>query len=97
MVTVVVVVALAAFALFELNAARAAYKKLNVLNEYTQFLLFHPEVYANHREKFIAFVSETRGAGVSQQAMATYQSVENMAGEVHEATLLANVMSRRED
>ncbi|MBI3807280.1 MAG: hypothetical protein HY281_07165 [Nitrospirae bacterium] len=86
----------AAVALFEFNAARQAYRKLNALNEYVQFLLFQPKVYKDHQEKFLLFVSQNRKKDVSDQAMASYQAIEQMVHALQDEILLANVKSRSE-
>ena len=85
---------LAAAALLELNAARSAYRKLNAVNEYVQFLFFQPKVYNDHREKFLSFVCQSGEGDVSDQAMASYQAVDDMALALEDKILLANVISR---
>ena len=81
-------------ALWQFSAARSAYRKLNTLNEYVQFLLFQPEVYNDHREKFLGLVAEKSTASVSDQAMASFEAIENMAIQLEDKILLANVSSR---
>lgn len=86
--------AFALIAFFQFFAATSAYKKLNTLNEYVQFLLFHPEVYNNHREKFLRFVADKSTASSSDQTMASYQMIEDIAIQLQASILLANVASR---
>jgi hypothetical protein len=81
-------------AFLQFTAAKSAYQKLNVLNEYIQFLLFQPKVYNDHRDKFLGFVAQRASASVSDQAMASYQAVENMAAQLYDHVLLANVKMR---
>ena len=81
-------------AFWQFSASRAAYRKLNTLNEYIQFLLFQPKVYNDHREKFLKFVAEKSTASVSDQAMASYEAIENMAIQLEDKILVANVASR---
>lgn len=80
----------------QFSAAKSAYQKLNILNEYLQFLLFQPKVYSDHREKFLGFVAEKASASVSDQAMASYQAIENMAAQIYGSVLIANVQSRNQ-
>jgi len=81
-------------AFWQFSATRSAYRKLNTLNEYVQFLLFQPNVYNDHSEKFLGFVAEKSNASVSNQAMASYQVIENMAIQLGDHILVANVASR---
>lgn len=81
-------------AFWQFSAARSAYRKLNTLNEYVQFLLFQPKVYNDHREKFLGFVAEKSMTSVSDQAMASYQAIEKMAIQLEDKMLMANVASR---
>jgi len=90
----ILVVILAVVATWQFSASRATYRKLNTLNEYVQFLLFHPQVYEDHRAKFLSFVSETSTMNVSDQAMASYRAIEDMAVELEDKILLSNVKSR---
>jgi hypothetical protein len=66
-------------AIQQFSASRSAYRKLNTLNEYVQFLLFHPEVYDDHRKKFLTFVSENSGRSIPGQAMASYRAIDDVA------------------
>lgn len=84
----------AMIAFLQFTAAKSAYRKLNILNEYVQFLLFQPKVYSDHREKFLGFVAEESIASVSDHAMASYQAIENMATQLYDRVLTANVLSR---
>lgn len=84
----------AVFALFELSAAKSSYRKLNDLNEYVQYLLFHPQVYGDHREKFLSYVAQLGEADVTQRAMASSRAVEYMAIGLADKILLPNILSR---
>lgn len=86
--------AFALVAISQFSAARSTYRKLNTLNEYIQFLFFQPKVYDDHRAKFLGFVAEKYNASVSDQAMASYQAIENIAIELENKILVANVASR---
>lgn len=90
----ILVVILAIAAIWQFSASRAAYRKLNTLNEYVQFLLFHPQVYEDHRAKFLSFVSENSNMSVSDQAMASYRAIEDIAVKLEDKILLSNVKSR---
>ena len=90
----ILVAVLLIVAIQQFSASRSAYRKLNTLNEYVQFLLFHPEVYEDHRKKFLAFVSENSGRSMQDQAMASYRTIEDVAAKLEEAIVLANVKSR---
>ena len=81
-------------ALWQISAARSAYRKLNTLNEYIQFILFQPKVYNDHREKFLGFVAESCTASPPDQAMASYQAIEDMAINLEDKIFVANVVSR---
>ncbi len=94
--TWVVVGILAVVVLFEIFALKSAYRKLNSLNEYVQFLLFQPEIYKDHREKFLSLVSQNSKADFSNQAMASYQAIENMALGLKDKILLSNMKNRSE-
>lgn len=85
---------LAIVALLQFTAAKSACLKLNTLNEYVQFLLFQPEVYNDHRDKFLGFVAQQSSAAVADQAMASYQAIENMAAQLFDDALLANIKMR---
>lgn len=86
---------LAIIAILQFLASRAAYRKLNTLNEYVQFLLFHPQVYEDHRAKFLSFVSKNSNMSISDQTMASYRAIEDMAVKLEDKILLSNVISRR--
>ena len=89
------VAVLLAFSIFQFSAARRAYWKLNALNEYVQFLIFQPQVYEDHRKKFLAFVSQNTSSSISDQAMASYQAIDDMAAKLENTdALLSNVKSR---
>lgn len=90
----ILVVVLAIIAIFEFLASRGAYRKLNALNEYTQFLLFHPEVYKDHKTKFLPILVNNSDLKVNEQAMASYNFIENMAVTLCEHIFLANVVTR---
>jgi hypothetical protein len=91
----VIAAVLFAIAAFELMAARRAYKKLNSLSEYIQFLIFQPKVYEDHRKKFLDFVSKNQNLSISDQASAAYRSIDEMAAKMEETNaILANVKSR---
>lgn len=89
-----VLVVLAVIAIWQLITIRSAYRKLSTLNEYVQFLLFNPQIYEDHREKFLVFVSENSGMSISNQAMASYRAIVDMAAKLEDKILLANVKSR---
>ena len=74
--------------------ARRFAHKLNILNEYTQFLLFHPKVYEDHRKKFGNFLKSLEDKDPTNQAMMSYQVTEWMALQLGDKILLANVVKR---
>jgi hypothetical protein len=90
----ILVVVLAIVAIWQFSASRAAYRKLNTLNEYVQFLFFHSQVYEDHRAKFLSFVSENSNMSVSDQAMASYRAIEDIAVKLGGEVLISNVKSR---
>ncbi len=79
----ILVAVLLLFAIQQFSASRSAYRKLNALNEYVQFLIFHPEVYEDHKKKFLAFASENSGASVINQAMTSYRAIEDIATKLY--------------
>lgn len=91
---IILVAVLLIVAIWQFSASRRTYRKLNTLNEYIQFLLLHLEVYEDHRAKFFAFVSEHSKLNISDQAMASYRAIEDMAIKLEGEILLANVASR---
>lgn len=90
----VLVTLLAVVAFWQFSASRSAYRKLNTLNEYVQFLLFQPEVYEDNRQKFLTFVSQNSSRSIADQAMASYQAIESVALQLEDKILLANVKMR---
>ena len=56
MVAIVIVLALAAVNLFFLY--RHSMRDSLAINEYVQFLLLHPDIYADHRGKFEAYLQQ---------------------------------------
>jgi len=90
----VLVTLLVVVAFWQFSASRSAYRKLNTLNEYVQFLLFQPQVYEDHRQKLLTFASQNSSRSVTDQAMASYQAIENMALQLEGKILLANVKMR---
>lgn len=90
----VLITLLAVVAFWQFSASRSAYRKLNTLNEYVQFLLFQPLVYEDHRQKLLTFVSQNSSRSVTDQAMASYQAIENIALQLEGEILLANVKCR---
>ena len=84
----------ALLALLQFTAAKRAYRKLNILNEYVQFIFFQSKVYNDHRDKFLGFVAENSSSSVTDQAMSSYQAIENMAIQLHDEIIVANVESR---
>jgi hypothetical protein len=90
-----ILVALAVLAcLFELKAYKLALKKQNLLNEYTQFLLFNPEVYKDHRFKFRAFLESIGDKNAVEKAMISFQMIEGMAEQLEKDIVIANAMIR---
>ncbi len=80
--------------IWQILLARRFAKKLNVLNEYTQFLLFHPKVYADHRAKFGNFLKSIVDKDPTNRAMISYQVIERMALQLGDTILLPNVVKR---
>lgn len=80
--------------IWQMSATKRLARKLNSLNEYTQFLLFHPNVYADHRSKFGNFLKSINGKDAANQAMLSYQVIEEMAVQGDGTFLLANAIKR---
>ena len=80
--------------IWQTMATRRLAKKLNILNEYTQFLLFHPKVYADHRLKYGGFLKSIGNQDVTNQATLSYRAIEDMAIQGEGAFLLANAHKR---
>lgn len=79
-------------------AQRKAYKMalndLNSLNEYTQFLLFHPQVYADHRLKFRTYLESIKDVDTASNAIFSYKVIEGMAKQGESKIILANTIMR---
>lgn len=80
--------------IWQTMATRRLAKKLNILSEYTQFLLFHPKVYADHRQKYGVFLKSIGDKDVVNQAMLSYQMIENIAIQCTDSITLANAIKR---
>ncbi len=80
--------------IWQTMATRRLAKKLNILNEYTQFLLFHPKVYADHRLKYGAFLKSIGDKDVVNQAMLSYRIIEDIAVQGADSFPLANTIKR---
>lgn len=66
------------------------------INEYTQFLLLHPDVYANHREKFEAYLLTTSGKTSARRSVDALKAISRMAqdGRDKNNLIFANVSAR---
>lgn len=91
---VFLVIASNVMALSWFRAAKSANEKVSVMGEYVQFLFFQEKVYSDHRQKFLAFVAESRESDPVAHAISTGSSIEVMAQSLGDKTLLSNVLSR---
>jgi hypothetical protein len=91
MVAIVIVLALAAANLFFLY--RRSLRESIAVNEYLQFLLLNPEVFADHRGKFEAYLLTTGDKTSDARSADAMKTVISMARKVP-SILLANVGSR---
>lgn len=66
----------------------------NSMAEYVQFLFFHPEVYRNHRKKFIAFLKDQTETDLTRLAMVSYEALDQIAQTVRGEISQANVLVR---
>lgn len=90
----IIAVILLLLLIWQASATKRLAQKLNSLNEYTQFLLFYPNVYTDHRSKFGDFLKSIKGKDASDQAMLSYQVIEEMAIQGEGTFLLANAIKR---
>lgn len=79
-----------------LSYGKYAANRKNFLAEYVQFLMFHPEVYRDHRAKFLAFLKDQTERHPTRLAMISYNALEKMAGALRGDLLLANVAVRND-
>src|SRR5262245_30761046 len=84
------------FVLWQAFVIKTQYRKLNSLNEYTQFLLFNPEVYRDHRSKFFDFLRSVENQNSTSKAMMSYQVIEDIATKLNQSILLANTVKRED-
>jgi hypothetical protein len=91
MVAIVIVLALAAANLFFLYWR--GLRESIAVGEYLQFLLLNPEVYADHRGKFEAYLLTTGGKTSGARSADAMKAVISMARK-EPTIMLANVRSR---
>jgi hypothetical protein len=87
-----IVLALAAANLFFLY--RHSIRDSIVVNEHAQFLLLHPELYADHRGKFEAYLLTSAEKSGMQRSVDALKAISRMAREGRANTALANVGAR---
>lgn len=92
MVGIVIVLALAAVTLFFLY--RHSLHDSLAVNEYVQFLLLHPDIYADHRGKFEAYVLATAVKTPMERGVDAMKAISHMAKEGRDKLTLANVGAR---
>lgn len=89
-----IVAALVATVFLQLFAYRHLARKLNSLNEYIQFVLFLPEVYENHRNKFLDFLNDSGIADPMKLTHASWEAIEKMAAILEGDVLVHNFVAR---
>ena len=92
MIIVIVILALAVTCL--LAVYRHSVRECLALNEYTQFLLLNPHIYADHRAKFEAYLTTTGDRTGMQRGVDALKAVTRMALDGHDKLVLANVGAR---
>jgi hypothetical protein len=92
MVTIVIVLALAAVNLFFLY--RHSMRDCMAVNEYVQFLLLNPNLYADHRGKFETYLLTTAGKTAIERGVDAMKAISRIAKDGQDKLVLANVGAR---
>src|SRR5258708_40000709 len=92
MIALCIVLALVAVNLFFLY--RHSMRDSLAINEYVQFLLLHPDIYADHRGKFEAYLLTTAAKTPMQRGVDAMKAISRMAMDGREKLTLANVGAR---
>jgi hypothetical protein len=92
MVAIAIVLALVALNLFLLY--RHSVRDSLAVNEYVQFLLLHPDIYADHRGKFEAYLLTTAAKTPMQRGVDAMKAISHTAKEGRDKLTLANVGAR---
>lgn len=77
-----------------LSYGKYSAKGRTLMLEYVEFLFFQPDVYRDHRAKFIAFLKEQTERDRTRLAVISYEALDKMAQALPGGIFLANVVIR---
>ena len=89
---IAIVLALVALNLFLLY--RHSMRDSMALNEYVQFLLLHPDIYADHRTKFETYLLTTAAKTPTQRGIDAMKAISHMAADGRDKLTLSNFGAR---
>lgn len=93
-VLLLIIAVLIALVGFQLFTYRHLMHKLNRLNDYTQFLLFVPMIYRDHRGKFLDYLETCTIDDPIKLTHRSYEIIEDMSNKIASDIVLHNLAAR---